>query len=107
MNLKKKFTEVGFDLVHEKDYSITDKRNPIPFYYDFTRGCTLSGFAASWIGIWLLWFFSLILECFRIAPQGTAKGQGILQIAANSLTQGGKTGSVTIAYMLVGKKQKN
>jgi len=81
------------------------KKNPLPFYYEFTRMLSLSGFAASWLGIWLLWIFTFILELFCIAPKGTSQSQRILQLAANSLTQGGKTGTVTVAYMIKGEKK--
>jgi len=99
-----KVKDVGFNVTFENDYAIPDKQNPIPFYYEFTRVLSLSGFAASWLGIWILWMFTLILEFCCIAPKGTTQSQGILQLAANSLTKGGKTGSVTVAYVIIGEK---
>jgi len=100
-----KFKDVGFDVTFDKDYSIPDKKNPIPYYYEFTQMFSLSGFATSWIGLWFLFFFTWFLELFCLAPKGTSSSQSILQVAANSLKLGGQKGIYTVLYMIIGEKK--
>jgi len=100
----KKLKDVGFQVLHEKDYCEVDKLNPVPWYREFDRNLSLSGFASSWLGIWILWVLVSILEFIHLAPKGTSESEGVLQVAARSLMKGGKLGIYTVAYLIMGQK---
>lgn len=103
---KQKVEEVGFKVLHDKDYGVPDRLNPVPWYNEFARSLSLSGLAASWLGIWILYILMFLLELVYLVPRGTTRSQGLLQMAANSLLKGGDLGIYTVCYMIVAEKPK-
>lgn len=64
-------------------------------------------FQFNWLGRRLTKFSLKILEFLRLAPEGTARTQIMLENAVVGLVRGGELGIFTPMYMMVGRVPLN
>lgn len=97
--------ESGFEVLEARDFGVQDRLNPIPWYEPLAATWNLSGIRNTWLGRYVTQTLVWSLELLHIAPTGTTKAHDLLQVAAQGLVAGGKTGTFTPSFFIVGQKK--
>jgi len=93
--------EAGFEILEVEDRALTSE---VPWYAPLDAKYTLTGFRYTKIGRSMTHYMVSALECCRIAPKGSTATSSMLQVAADALVAGGKTGIFTPMYFVVVQK---
>jgi sterol 24-C-methyltransferase len=94
----------GFKVLEATDFGEQTKLNPIPWYAPLAATYNLSNIRFTWMGRMITETAVSVLESLHIAPKGSRKAHDLLQIAAQGLVNGGKTGTFTPSFFVVGEK---
>jgi sterol 24-C-methyltransferase len=96
--------ESGFKVLEATDFGVQSKLNPIPWYLPLAATYSLSNIRFTWVGRMITEKCVSLLEGLTIAPKGSRKAHDLLQLAAQGLVAGGKSGIFTPAFFVVGEK---
>jgi len=106
-----KTTEQCKDALREAGYEIIEIEDrhdgsATPWYEPMapSSSVSLTAFRCSYLGRFLTRNMLWLLESVRLVPPGTCRVQKFLELAADSLAEGGKTGTFTPLYFFLVKK---
>lgn len=104
--ISQQLVESGFEPVHSRDLAL-DPHQSVTWYHPITptfNPFCWPGFQFNVINLNITVMVLSFLELIRIVPQGTSKVQQMLQKGGIGCADGGRTGTFTPMYLVVGRK---
>lgn len=104
---KAQVQEAGFEIIDAKEQQIDPDESLTPWYFALDgRELSVLSLARSPLGRGLTARVTQILEKVRLVPLGTSEAARILNIAADSLVEGGELGIFRPSYLVHARKPK-